>query len=211
MAGNDPVLFLAMVALVSVSGVVTPGPLFATAIAKGYQDERAGIKVASGHALVELPLIVAIFLGLDTILKNDSVFIVIGLVGGVILLYLGIDTIKNWNAQVTKAAEKKAGSIVSGALMTAANPYFILWWATVGATLIAGTVEFGLIMLPIFAAVHLSCDYIWYTFVSFTVFRSKGAWSQKRHKYIFAGAGGIMVFFGLYFLTSSVSGLLQIH
>jgi threonine/homoserine/homoserine lactone efflux protein len=206
--GNeDALLFLGMVAFVSLSGVMAPGPMFATTIAKGYNDLRAGLKISFGHAVVEIPLIAAIFLGFDTVLKNDQVFIAIGLVGGVILLIFGADQIRTRH---TKLIQKDDGrsSFLSGIIMTAANPYFILWWATVGATLIAGAVKFGPIMLPIFAVVHLSCDFAWNYLLSFSIYKSKTVWNQKWHRYLFVASGGIMVFFGLYFLASSVQSLL---
>ena len=205
---DNPVLFLAAIAFVSLSGVMAPGPIFATTVAKGYGDVRAGIKIATGHAVIEVPLIVAIFLGLDTVLRNDLVFFVIGLVGGIILLYMGYDLIRTRDTQLKEADAAGKGSFLSGIVMTAANPYFILWWATVGAALIAGAVEFGLIMLPLFIIVHLACDYAWYSLVSVAVFKTKEAWSQKWHKWLFVASGAIMLFFGIYFLASSLGNLM---
>jgi threonine/homoserine/homoserine lactone efflux protein len=201
---SDPLLFLAMVAFISLSGVLAPGPLFATTIARGYGDGNAGLKVSFGHAVVELPLIAAIFFGLDTVLRNDAVFVGIGLIGGAVLAYLGMDMIRNRRTAVERAKISRHGSFISGAMLTAVNPYWLLWWATVGATLVAGSVEFGLIMLPAFAIVHLSCDFVWYSFVGFTVHRSKSMWSERRHHYLFLASGAIMLVFGAYFVVSSV-------
>jgi len=60
----DPLIFLGWVALISASGVIAPGPVFATALARGLDDAKAGLKISAGHALVEIPLILAIFFGL---------------------------------------------------------------------------------------------------------------------------------------------------
>ncbi len=201
---DSALLFLAGVAFVSLSGVLAPGPIFATTIADGYKDARAGVKVSIGHAIVELPLIAAIFLGLDTVLRNDSVFIAIGLLGGIILLYLGWDMIRSRHRIVQEEGGSRRGPLLSGIVLTAANPYWLLWWATVGAAMVAGAVEFGLIMLPIFAIVHLSCDFAWYSAVGYTVNRSKSFWSKKWHMYLFVASGAIMLVFGVYFLASSV-------
>ncbi|HXZ23674.1 MAG TPA: LysE family transporter [Methanomassiliicoccales archaeon] len=207
-AAGDPLLFLATIAFVSLSGVMAPGPIFATTIARGYQDGKAGLKIAVGHAVVEVPLMAGIFYGLDTLLKNDSVFFAIGLVGGAILLYMGYDVIRTRERQVAAGTKDGRNSFVAGIVMTAANPYFILWWATVGAALIAGAVAFGPIMLPLFAGVHLACDFAWYEGVSFAVFRSKRAFGTKWHKWLFVASGVIMLFFGLYFLASSIGSVL---
>ena len=207
-AAGDPLLFLATIAFVSLSGVMAPGPIFATTITRGYQDGKAGLKIAVGHAVVEVPLMAGIFYGLDTLLKNDSVFFAIGLVGGAILLYMGYDVIRTRERQVAAGTKDGRNSFVAGIVMTAANPYFILWWATVGAALIAGAVAFGPIMLPLFAGVHLACDFAWYEGVSFAVFRSKRAFGTKWHKWLFVASCAIMLFFGLYFLASSIGSVL---
>ena len=205
---DSPLLFLAMVAFVSLSGVIMPGPVFAATVAKGYSDLKAGLKIAAGHAVIEIPLIAAIFLGFDTVLNDPNVFALVGVVGGLLLLYMGAEMVRSRERLVRGNAEVRYSSFTAGILTTIANPYFILWWATVGAALITGAVQFGLIMLPVFAIVHISCDFGWNHFVSVTVFKSRGLWSEKRHHYLFAISGVIMLFFAVYFITSSILGLI---
>lgn len=205
---DSPLLFLAMVAFVSLSGVIMPGPVFAATVAKGYSDLKAGLKIAAGHAVIEIPLIAAIFLGFDTVLNDPNVFALVGIVGGLLLLYMGAEMVRSREKLVRGNAEVRYSSFTAGILTTIANPYFILWWATVGAALITGAVQFGLIMLPVFAIVHISCDFGWNHFVSVTVFKSRGLWSEKRHHYLFAISGVIMLFFAVYFITSSILGLI---
>ncbi|MDD1765596.1 MAG: LysE family translocator [Methanomassiliicoccales archaeon] len=204
---DSPLLFLAMVAIISLSGVIMPGPVFAATVAKGYNDVKAGLKIAAGHAIVEIPLIAAIFLGFDTVLNDRWVFATVGIVGGILLLVMGIGMIRSRERLVQTRGETKYSSFMAGILTTAANPYFFLWWATVGAALITGAVQFGLLMLPVFAVVHISCDFGWDFFISATVNRSRKLWSEKRHHYLFAISGAIMLFFSLYFIATSLIGL----
>jgi threonine/homoserine/homoserine lactone efflux protein len=91
---SDPLLFLAMVAFISLSGALMPGPVFATTVAKGYQDMNAGLKISAGHAMIEVPLVLAIFLGFEAVLKDEVIFSIIGLVGGAFLLYMGIGMLR---------------------------------------------------------------------------------------------------------------------
>ncbi len=186
---DSPLLFLAMVAIISLSGVIMPGPVFAATVAKGYNDVKAGLKIAAGHAIVEIPLIAAIFLGFDTVLNDRWVFATVGIVGGILLLVMGIGMIRSRERLVQTRGETKYSSFMAGILTTAANPYFFLWWATV------------------FAAVHISCDFGWDFFISATVNRSRKLWSEKRHHYLFAISGAIMLFFSLYFIATSLIGL----
>ena len=202
------VMFLGMVFLISMSGALGPGPVLAATISKGYDDGRSGLKIATGHMLIEVPLIVGIYFGLETVLRNETLLLAIGLVGGAFLIYMGADMVRSDKVGYSNGRRAGASALTAGALTTAANPYFFLWWATVGATLITDAVEFGLIMLPIFAMVHLSVDYGWLQFVSFSVFRSKGLWSEKGHRILFIVSGAIMVIFGAYFLLSSLGSIL---
>ncbi|MBC7107552.1 MAG: LysE family transporter [Methanomassiliicoccales archaeon] len=206
MPTDSPIIFLATVVLISLSGVIMPGPVFAVTIAKGYEDLKAGIKIASGHAAVEFPLIAAIFLGLDTVFKDDLVFTAIGLLGGLLLFYMSKDML--FPPKKITLGEKKSpayGSFISGMITTAINPYFLLWWATVGAALIIGAMQFGLLMLPIFAIVHVTCDFAWYQLVSTFTYKSKKLWNEKKHRYLFIFSGLIMLFFGIYFILSSIA------
>ena len=53
--------FLLSVVVISLSGVMMPGPLFAVTVAKSYKSQLAGMQIALGHALVEIPLILFIY------------------------------------------------------------------------------------------------------------------------------------------------------
>jgi len=51
--------FAATVILISVSGVMSPGPLFAANIFYGLKEgAKAGLKMSYGHTIVELPLVI---------------------------------------------------------------------------------------------------------------------------------------------------------
>ena len=204
---ESPLVFLAMVGFISLSGVIMPGPLFAATVAKGYRDVRAGLKIAIGHAVIEIPLIIAVFFGLDYLFKDQAVFALIGILGGAILVYMGYSMIRSRESMMDDQEEVKYGAFMAGIITTVTNPYFFLWWATVGAALITGAIEFGLIILPFFILVHLACDFGWEHFVSFSIFKTKGLWSRKRHHLIFLVSGIIMLVFGVYFFSSSVISL----
>ena len=54
-------MFLASVLLISLSGVLMPGPLFAVTIQKAAKSKISGALIAVGHGIVEFPLMFAIF------------------------------------------------------------------------------------------------------------------------------------------------------
>lgn len=204
---ESPILFLVMVGFISITGVIMPGPVFAATVAKGYNDVRAGLKIALGHAVVEIPLIIAIFLGLDYFFQDQAVFTAIGIMGGALLIYMGYSMIKSRKEILIKQEDTRYGAFIAGILTTVSNPYFFLWWATIGAALITGALEFGLVIIPFFALVHITCDFCWEHFISFSIFKTKGMWSQEKHHFLFMTAGAIMLVFGIYFISSSVINL----
>jgi threonine/homoserine/homoserine lactone efflux protein len=204
---SDPVIFLGLVAFISLSGALMPGPVFATAVAKGYQDRNAGAKITAGHAIIEIPLVVAIFLGFETVLRDDTVFAAIGLVGGAFLIYMGASMMRT-RIEDGQVQGSKLRPFTAGVALTAVNPYFLLWWATVGASLIGTATGYGLIILPLFVMVHLACDLGWLEFVSFSVNRSRRFLTGRRYRYLFIACGALLIVFACYFVVSSIQTLL---
>lgn len=194
-------VFFGMAVVISLSGVMTPGPVFAATIAKGYTDKKAGIKIALGHGLVEFPLMALIVFSLGYVFENENVKIAIGLVGGILLVYLGVNMIVS-RKEVAEGKKEYIpyDSFTAGALTTSANPYFFIWWATIGALLIFSAEEFGAIVVVIFAVVHWSCDLAWYTFTAFAVFKTKHLWTPFVHEVVFGVCGVLLVAFGIYFV-----------
>jgi len=86
---SNLLLFLLSVIAISLSGVMTPGPMFAVTIAKGKFDENAGLYIALGHGIIEIPLIVLIYFGFSQFFTYELVKKSIGFIGGIMLLYMG--------------------------------------------------------------------------------------------------------------------------
>jgi threonine/homoserine/homoserine lactone efflux protein len=92
-------------------------------------------------------------------------------------------------------------------MTTITNPYWLLWWATIGAALIATASQFGLLMLPAFIAVHIACDAGWLYLISRIVHGSKKMWNVKWHHLLILASGLITLFFALYFMLSGIATL----
>ena len=203
-------IFFASAIFISLTGVMMPGPLFAATVEKGYKDERAGIKVAIGHGLVEFPLMALIIVSLDYVFENDMVKLGIGLIGGTLMLFLGASMFRGRKNYAISGKESiPYGPVVAGVITTATNPYFLLWWATVGAVLVLNAQFFGPIIVLVFAIVHWSCDLGWYTLTTFVVFRTKHLWTQRVHEIIFGSCGVIMMAFGVYFILGPTVGAMD--
>jgi threonine/homoserine/homoserine lactone efflux protein len=188
--------------IVSLSGVLMPGPVLAATIAKGYRDKHAGLGIGIGHGIIEIPLILLIGLGLGVFFENFTVQLTIAVAGGGMLAFLGINMILMRKDTSQQEEYLPYRPTFVGIMMTIANPYWFLWWATIGATLILFSLQLGFLGLAVFTIVHVSCDIGWDYFVSLSVNRSKKFWRSKTHEYVFGLCGIIMVIFGIYFLLS---------
>ena len=195
-------LFLLSAAGISLSGVMLPGPLTAATITKGYRDKNAGISIALGHAVIELPLMALIYFGFAHFFASPEAKKIIGLAGGLMLIFMGAMVFRATRKAVGDAPDLPYGSFITGVIMTGANPYFFLWWATIGVALIATAAEFGIWALLLFAVVHWSCDLVWEQFVSMSVFKTRHLWTQKVQKTVFGICALVLVGFGVWFCFS---------
>lgn len=175
---KELILFLFQAVIISLSGVMAPGSMTAATIAQGTQNRWAGALISLGHGIFEIPLIFLLMLGLHFFFEIVAIKIAIGLLGGAFLLWMGyghLNQIKQTQGY-SDSSNLKSKSINAGIILSATNPYFLLWWATVGLNLAIGARKLGIWALIIFAIVHWLCDLIWLSILSFTSFyTNKGA------------------------------------
>lgn len=196
--------FLVTAATVSLSGVIMPGPVFAATVARGYESKNAGILIALGHGVVEFPLMFLVYLGFAQFVSAGITMKIIGIAGGTVLIYMGVQIFRARRGRSEEEMNPRHGSLIAGITTTAANPYFFLWWATVGLALITQSREFGLLGFLLFVPVHWFCDLSWYLLVSRTVFRSRRFWTERVRRGVFIVCGFIMIGFGIWFLLSGL-------
>lgn len=192
-------LFLASVVVISLSGIIVPGPLLAVTIAKGPSGPHAGAWIGLGHGLVEIPLIALIALGFGTVFASRPFTVGVGLVGGAMLVYLGAGIVRSRGALTAGDSDLSYHALPAGALATLVNPYFFLWWATIGAALVVKASAWGVPGLVLFGAVHWSCDLAWYWLVTVALARGVGG-AGRLPRAIYSCAGVLLIGFGLWFL-----------
>ncbi len=188
---------------VAFSGAMMPGPLLTYTIRQSLNNNpSAGFIIISGHALLEFLLIILIFSGFDLILQSTLVQILIGLIGGLLLVYMGADMIvsayKNKVEISTDPTQSQTKNMLfSGFLISAANPYFILWWAVIGlGFLIQAYKLFGLAGVAAFFFGHILADYIWYGAVSMITGKTGRFIKGTYYRLLIAFLGAVLVFFG---------------
>jgi len=195
--------FLGSVFVISLSGSLQPGPVTATAINLGVHNRWAGTLMSIGHGLVEFPLMVLIILGLGEILQRQPVKIGIGSIGGAVLLLMAVGMWRSAGKQASDAQTKTGRPVLAGAILTISNPYFLLWWATVGLTLATKASGWGKWAFALFGLTHWLVDLIWLHALSWTSFKGSQVFSPKIQQRVLQVCALAIFGFGVYFLIDA--------
>jgi len=179
-----------------------PGPVTAVVIGNAKRTPWAGLVVAAGHAVIEVPLVIFLAFYAANFMENPIVYAIVAFAGGAMLVFLGIDMIRS-SSKETKIEGKDRSAFIGG-IVTSINPYFILWWATTGLALILQAKTFGNWVLIFFIITHLSVDFLWDGILGWLanksgVFNHPGA---RRILYIVLGVCLILV--AGYFIVSGI-------
>ncbi len=160
--------------------------------------------MALGHGMVEFPLMVAILYGLGYLLNVVSVKAGVAFVGGILLLAMGVGMFRSAKGGELPSAGYHSSSITAGILLSLSNPYFLIWWVTVGAALILQSVKFGILGFLIFALAHWLCDFGWYTFLSILSYRGGRFFGRAFQRIVFIACGGFLLFLGGMYVADAV-------
>jgi threonine/homoserine/homoserine lactone efflux protein len=216
---NELILIFTFSLVVALSGAIVPGPLLTYTIVKTLDTRHrgflVGVWVIGGHALLESVLIVGILLGFSTFLKNSVVIKIIGILGGSFLLYMGLSIIvdiikkrvkfalgeKGQSANgSSSSALKVSNPVIGGVLISMSNPYWWIWWATVGfGFMLQYRISFinwqGLLS---FLIGHEMGDLLWYVMISTLVFMGRHRINERIYKGILIGCSAVIIGFGFF-------------
>ncbi len=175
MDGLNQLLFLFGGAfVVALSGALMPGPVLTATISEVLKRGfRAGPLIVLGHAILELAVLAAVILGLGAWITRPAVLGWLGLVGGLLLVGMGLQMVLTARAAVRAALESRGrpelsvrGPVLTGIVMSVSNPYWSLWWATVGLNYAALALRSGPAGLASFYTGHIAADLFWYSLVA---------------------------------------------
>ncbi len=195
---------LAMAFTIGLTGALAPGPTLVATINSSLKSGwTAGPKVALGHALVELFVFLLIVLGLAAAAQQYSRFTAV--LGGLALIAFGLLTVKgSKKASLTAPASNTAQNpYLAGVLTSAANPYFWIWWLSIGSAMVINGLKGGLVLASLFMIGHWGADFGWYTLVSASLDKGRKVLSEVNYQRILALCGCFLIVFGLYYLTNT--------
>ncbi len=196
-------IFLVQAVLISLTGVMAPGPITAVTIAKGSESKHAGAWIAIGHGVVEFPLMVLIFYGFTQWLKCKGLQIGVGLAGGVLLLLLGLSMFQAVRMDAVRH-RYKGSAITAGIVLTGGNPYFFVWWATIGSGLMIRAITYGVVCVVLFMILHWMTDLSWCYFLSNITYGGRRFFGERFQKIVFAICGIFLLFMGVKFILDAI-------
>ncbi len=206
--------------VISLSGALSPGPLTALAISEG---ARAGFwsgpKLALGHGLIEGLLVLAIAYGLGGWLQQPTVAGLIGVAGGLLLLWMGYGLVTGaWRGRMSLQSARtdpppgvtRLGQVAAGVLLSVGNPYWSLWWATFGASQILRVAPYGLLGLAFFYIIgHWTTDLGWLSLLSLATASGRSVVSERVYRIALMICGVFLIVFAGYFGWSGWRFLMQ--
>ena len=198
--------------VVAFSVAMMPGPLLTVTISEATRRGTwAGFYLISGHAVLELILLVGLMFGLSPLFNNEMFFTIVAFAGGLIMLWMAWGMFKSLptlTVNSNSTAEKENNLILSGALMSLANPYWIIWWATIGIGYIITAQKFGWPGVIIFYFGHILGDMIWYCAISFAIGKGKQLFTDKIYRILIGVCGLFLVGFSFYLVFSGLQKII---
>ncbi len=199
--------FATTVIIISVSGVMSPGPLFAANVAYGTKlGWKSGIKMAYGHTLVELPLVILLGMGVISLGILPQFREYISILGAVSLFaFAGLQIRATYKSTLSHSSPKH-GPFFMGVLLSVLNPFFLVWWFTIGFKLISDAMAlYSFIGIGVVFGFHIWMDYVWLGTVGFLSKRGKNILSTRNYKIFMTALSVVLVYFGINFLIEATN------
>lgn len=209
----EPTIFLIFSTsfLVALSGALMPGPVLAVDIAESAKRGFwAGPLIVLGHGIVELILVAAVLGGLSQLLEEGPVTAIIALLGGLFLLWMGFAMIRTAPRQSLPqhASAARRGlslrPVLAGAVASVSNPYWWIWWATVGLAYMLWSWKLGTWAVAFFYGGHILADLSWYALVALIVATGRRWMSDRVYRVILIVCGAFLIGLAAYFVVTGI-------
>lgn len=197
--------------VVALAGAITPGPMMTITISESVRKgAKMGPLIIVGHVLLELLLVIGLVLGLHRFVGHRVVIIAVSLLGGLYLLWMGwgmISDVRNGRVSLDLSPDDQRlvrGPVLTGFFVSLANPYFTIWWGTLGLKYITSAWAYGLAGLVVFFFGHILADFAWYGALSWAVARGKGLMNIRIYRAVIALCGAFVIILALIFIREGI-------
>jgi len=200
---------------VGFSGAIMPGPLLTVTISESAKrGARAGPLLMLGHAILEFSLVAALVLGLKKFFQNPVFEITVSIIGGFFLFWMGYGMVRDalrGNISLDLSVKQKRpviGPVLAGILVSLSNPYWTIWWATIGLGYITEAWVSGLTGLAFFYTGHILADFTWYGAVSLAMARGRSLMSDRVYRGLIAVCGAFLIGLAVIFVKNGLVKLI---
>ncbi len=219
--------------IVGLSGALMPGPLTTFSITESVKRGwHAAPTLVAGHSIAELVVVIALAVGLSRLLNQTLVIGSIGVLGGAFLIWMGFDMVKGILSGSVKLDLQRApvearpltgegvvavrqdggvlasGLVGTGILISISNPYWLVWWATVGAEFVSRSLQAGAVGLAAFYLGHILSDFGWNGLLGGIAHSGRRVINNTVYGAVIAVCGVFICFLGAYFLYAGVQHFL---
>jgi threonine/homoserine/homoserine lactone efflux protein len=194
--------------VVAFSGAMMPGPFMTMTIGESARSGPwVGPKMIAGHAVLEIVLLFALFFGLAPIFNNENFFIAVAIIGGLIMVWMAqsmFRSLPTLQIETGITSTKSMNLYLAGVLMSLANPYWIIWWATIGLGYVLVSKELGFAGIVSFFIGHILGDLVWYSAVSIAVGKGRVFFSNKVYRILVGVCAAFLAAFALWLIWDGV-------
>jgi len=193
--------------VIGFSGAIIPGPMFTVTLREAARHGFwAGPLVVLGHGLLELALVVALLQGLDHWLQTPRFTGTVGLVGGLVLMWMALAMLRGLPKLQLRldgsAPGRRGGAVLGGVVTSLSNPYWTLWWATVGMGYLALTAGTGVPGTAAFFSGHILSDLVWFTLISTLIHCGRRFFTDRLYRWLVGVCALLLLYFAAIFTRS---------
>jgi len=111
--------------------------------------------------------------------------------------------------EMDQSKSSSKSMFLSGIVISATNPYFLLWWAVVGLGFVMQSYNtLGYIGVAVYFIGHILADFIWYGAISVIVGKTRKFIKEKPYRIVIIVLGAVLIFFGGRFLYGAIASLI---
>jgi threonine/homoserine/homoserine lactone efflux protein len=195
--------------VIAFSGAAMPGPLMTVTISESAKRGFiSGPLLILGHSLLELALVILLMYGLAPLLKQDWVFAAIAIIGGVMLGFMGTGMLRSFpSLSIHEDIHTARGPhlVLTGILVSVSNPYWSLWWATIGLGYVLFCARYGAVGIVFFFIGHCLGDLVWYSAISLAMARGKRFLNDRHYRALIGTCGVFLLLLAVYFTWGGIT------
>lgn len=204
-----------------------PGPLLAVTVR---DTSRQGFVAAPllvlGHGILEAGLLALLVLGLAEWVRGEVATTVIALAGGGMLLWMAVGMARDVRTlrfdtggmrrdrDPADPTDDRGGRffrpVLSGIAASISNPYWTIWWATIGLGYLVISRKLGFTGIALFFAGHILADAVWFLFVGAAVSAGRSRFTDRVYRGIVGACALVLFLFAVSFGAFGVAGLFRL-